>query len=82
MTPNRREFLKSAGLAALGFAGLEASANDSILVVLLLHGGNDGLNTVVPIGDAQYDLYQRLRPNLKVARDQVLKLSGIDQEKR
>ncbi len=33
----------------------------------------------MPIGDAQYDLYQQLRQNLKVPRDQVLKLSGIDQ---
>lgn len=80
MITNRREFLKLAGMASWQMMlGPEPNANDAILVVLLLHGGNDGLNTVVPIGDAQYSLYERLRPNLRVAREQVLKLTSIDQ---
>ena len=36
---------------------------DHVLVVVQLSGGNDGLNTVVPYGDAAY---HRLRPRLRV----------------
>jgi uncharacterized protein (DUF1501 family) len=36
-------------------------ANDNILVVLQLTGGNDGLNTVVPYAD---DAYHRARPKI------------------
>src|SRR4051812_45599932 len=36
-------------------------SNDNILVVLQLTGGNDGLNTVAPVGD---DAYHRARPKI------------------
>jgi len=48
------------GRAAAALAA-EASANDRILVVLELSGGNDGLNTLVPYGD---DAYYRHRPTI------------------
>jgi uncharacterized protein (DUF1501 family) len=38
-------------------------ARDTILVVVQLTGGNDGLNTVVPFGNADYN---RLRPRLRI----------------
>lgn len=44
-----------------------------ILVVLQLAGGNDGLNTVVPIGD---DDYRRARPSLALREKQVLPLGA------
>ncbi|MDX2029736.1 MAG: DUF1501 domain-containing protein [Blastocatellia bacterium] len=81
MNFNRREFLRSAGAAAIApwrmWSG--AGSADAVLVVVNLYGGNDGLNTVVPIGDAQYALYERLRPTLKIPREHVLRLSGQDQ---
>jgi uncharacterized protein (DUF1501 family) len=50
-----------------------ATGRDStILVVLQLAGGNDGLNTVVPYAN---DYYHRARPRLKLAPEKVLKLS-------
>src|SRR5262249_54404855 len=94
MKSNRRDFLKSMSLAASGYGvvewnvsrsawqmikGLETCANEAVIVVILLYGGNDGLNTVVPTGDTEYAIYQRLRPTLSIPRDQVLKLSNIDQ---
>ena len=37
--------------------------NDRILILVRLGGGNDGLNTVIPLN--QYDLYANYRPNVK-----------------
>jgi uncharacterized protein (DUF1501 family) len=48
-----------------------ASNGDPILVVIQLTGGNDGLNTVIPIED---DLYHRARPSLRVPSEQGLML--------
>src|SRR5215207_10734800 len=44
---------------------------DTVLVVIELTGGNDGLNTVAPYGD---DLYAKARPTLAFAKKEVLKL--------
>jgi uncharacterized protein (DUF1501 family) len=42
----------------------KSSLNDKILVLIQLHGGNDGLNMVIPIN--QYGLYYNLRPNIAI----------------
>ncbi|MEO1256649.1 MAG: hypothetical protein AAFY41_17420, partial [Bacteroidota bacterium] len=42
------------------------SSNDKVLVILQLIGGNDSLNTFVPIND--YDEYARLRPNIAIPK--------------
>src|SRR5262249_50940585 len=47
-------------------------AKDTILVVVDLTGGNDGLNTVVPFKDPEY---AKLRPTLKLPESQVKKLT-------
>src|SRR5256885_271840 len=44
----------------------------SILVLVQLAGGNDGLNTLVPFEDADY---YRLRPALALPKDKVLRVS-------
>ena len=49
--------------AAQAPAAQQAGARDTILVVVQLTGGNDGLNTVVPFNDADY---LRLRPTLRI----------------
>ncbi len=41
----------------------DAAVAGSVLVCVYLNGGNDGLNTVVPIG-SEYAAYQSKRPNL------------------
>ena len=43
-----------------------------ILVVLQLAGGNDGLNTLVPVGN---DLYEKARPRLKKGKGDVKMLN-------
>jgi uncharacterized protein (DUF1501 family) len=48
---------------------LAGSASDRILIVIQLSGGNDGLNTVVPVTN---DIYYNARPNIAIsARDAV-----------
>jgi uncharacterized protein (DUF1501 family) len=44
---------------------------DTVLVVVELTGGNDGLNTVAPYAD---DLYHKARPTLAFSKKEVLKL--------
>src|SRR4051812_25876304 len=48
-------------------------ARDTILVVVELTGGNDGLNTVVPYRDPEY---AKLRPTLKLPASQLKKIDG------
>ena len=82
----RREFLQhglrssaviSVGAMAPRFWLDAATANtdqtdETILVVVQLSGGNDGLNTVVPFADPEY---RRRRPNLAFGPTTVLKLN-------
>jgi uncharacterized protein (DUF1501 family) len=73
--------LVSWGLTVPGFLSRTAlaapdakkpGAKDTILVVVQLTGGNDGLNTVIPFADADY---AKLRPTLAQAKDKVKKLN-------
>src|SRR5262245_61161134 len=41
---------------------------DTVLVVLEMGGGNDGLNTVIPFGD---DLYHKARPTLRLKKNET-----------
>ncbi len=43
---------------------VSSTANDKVLVLIQLHGGNDGLNAVIPID--QYAGYYNLRPNIAI----------------
>jgi uncharacterized protein (DUF1501 family) len=68
---SRRRFLQGAaatgGAAAVGFGPLSNVAaameplgeGDPILIVVQMGGGNDGLNTVVPVGDPAYRQLRR-----------------------
>ncbi|MCW5626841.1 MAG: DUF1501 domain-containing protein [Burkholderiales bacterium] len=84
MIDRRRRTLLAGAMAGLGTSGMvpglfnqiahaaaEAEANDRILVVFELSGGNDGLNTVVPYAD---DTYYRHRPQIGIRPDKVRKL--------
>ena len=60
--------------STIAHAAASASADDRILVVLELSGGNDGLNTVVPYGD---DAYYRLRPSIGIREKRLRKLDDM-----
>jgi uncharacterized protein (DUF1501 family) len=51
-----------------------AADNDHVFVMIQLSGGNDGLNTLVPISN--YSDYLSLRQNIAIPIDKVLPLSG------
>jgi len=52
---------------------LSESQNDNILVIIRLNGGNDGLNTIVPVYD--YATYANLRPNIRHFEPNLLPLN-------
>lgn len=82
---SRRRFLQlagaGAGVASMGpllsnlsaFAAPPVGASDGILVLIMMEGGNDGLNTVVPTGESRY--YQ-LRPGLAIPAASALPLAA------
>ncbi|MEP6675859.1 MAG: DUF1501 domain-containing protein [Ferruginibacter sp.] len=49
-------------------------ANDHILVVIQMAGGNDGLNMVIPLD--QYSNYYNARSNIAIDQSKVLALTG------
>ena len=57
--------------AAAAPAAGRPGARDTILVVVQLTGGNDGLNTVIPYAD---DLYHKARPTLRHTKERVLRV--------
>ena len=47
---------------------------DHVLVIVQLSGGNDGLNTVIPI--STYSLYNAARTNIAIPENRILALNG------
>ena len=50
--------------------------DDRVLVLIQLSGGNDGLNTVIPL--EFYDAYHAARANIAIPEDKILRLNGVD----
>ncbi len=48
-----------------------------VVVLIQLNGGNDGLNTVIPLG--HYDAYHAARANIAIPENKILHLKGFDQ---
>jgi uncharacterized protein (DUF1501 family) len=85
MQSSRRKFLATlaGGSAVVSLSGnlpsflaraaatQTSSVGDTILVVVQLTGGNDGLNTVIPYS---HDVYRKNRPKLAIGPDDVLRI--------
>lgn len=65
--------VKAFGGTALLSALAGAADNDHVLVLIQLSGGNDGLNTIIPL--EFYSDYNRIRSNIAIAQSKVLKLN-------
>src|SRR4051812_14414462 len=83
MLIKRRSFLQLGSLATASLMlpkflkALEVPklvpAGNKVLVVLQLSGGNDGLNTVIPVAN---DIYYAGRPGLGIKKDNALLLTN------
>jgi len=84
----RRSFLKASSFVSvpmllnglpISTIGSEASFdsinpnNDKILVLIQLNGGNDGLNTFIPLD--HYDLLANVRPNVIIPENRILPMT-------
>jgi len=84
MLIKRKEFLQIGSLATASMMlpkflkAFEAPVvngvppGNKVVVVIQLSGGNDGLNTVIPVRN---DIYYRERPRLGIAKDAAVKLN-------
>ena len=86
----RRDFVKNVSLASVAtpfmLKGLQfqtiakelfetpKSTEDRVLVIVRLSGGNDGLNTVIPLD--QYDHLVLQRPNIILPQSSILNLNS------
>lgn len=68
--------LKAFGASPLLEALAQSSVDtDHVLVLIQLSGGNDGLNTVIPLDE--YSILSACRNNILIPQNQVLSLSGL-----
>jgi uncharacterized protein (DUF1501 family) len=51
----------------------QSNLNDRILIICQLFGGNDGLNTIVPVDQA---MYYNIRPNIAIPKDKCVQGIG------
>ncbi|MEP7144892.1 MAG: twin-arginine translocation pathway signal, partial [Ferruginibacter sp.] len=83
MLIKRKEFLQIGSLATASLMlprflkAFERPAmvppGNKVVVVIQFSGGNDGLNTVIPV---QNDIYYKARPRLGILKDKALPLTG------
>ena len=81
---SRKKFIQSSALATASFMvpqflkafetknNLFVPQGNKVLVVLQLSGGNDGLNTIIPIRN---DIYYRERPRIKIEKNAAIGLT-------
>src|ERR1700722_923306 len=82
MLIKRKQFIQLGSLATASFMlpkflkaferPMTVPPGNKVLVVLQLSGGNDGLNTVIPVRN---DLYYRARPKLGIEKNNALQIT-------
>lgn len=83
----RRDWLRRSGGLAVGAGALAQTllaarpahaADYKALVCVFLYGGNDGLNSIVPLDSTRYGQYASVRRSLAIPAGSLLRLDGID----
>src|SRR5580658_7390415 len=79
---NRKKFFQTGSLATASLLlprflkafekPMKVPPGNKVLVVLQLSGGNDGLNTVIPVRN---DIYYRSRPHLGIDKEKSLMIT-------
>ncbi|MBI3347446.1 MAG: DUF1501 domain-containing protein [Burkholderiales bacterium] len=81
-SPSRRRLLAGAlglgGLAALAPLRSARAADFKALVCVFLYGGNDGMNTVVPLDATRYAAYAKVRAGLALPQGSLGRLGSSD----
>lgn len=90
MKCSRRNFISGAGASAAVLGGVApqfsiaqtlqnvpVKRNNKVLVYIMLDGGNDSFNMLVPSSAAHYNEYSNSRGNLAVPRADLLNLNGF-----
>ena len=82
MVIKRRQFIQFGSLATASLMlprflkafeqPMRVPPGNKVLVILQLSGGNDGLNTVIPVRN---DIYYKVRPRLGITKDKALTLT-------
>jgi uncharacterized protein (DUF1501 family) len=82
MVIKRRQFIQFGSLATASLMlprflkafeqPMRVPPGNKVLVILQLSGGNDGLNTVIPVRN---DIYYKVRPRLGITKDKALRLT-------
>ncbi|OLQ89718.1 hypothetical protein BIY21_14880 [Vibrio ponticus] len=87
---SRRNFLKGAAMGSLavptmlaspfGFAGDESRLGSKALVYVLLDGGNDAAQMVIPTSEINYQEYQSIRPEIALLKEELhaIPAKGLD----
>lgn len=90
----RREFIKLSAIAScailnpfglmqeLNAKTINASDDYKAIVCIMLSGGNDSFNMLVPINDSSYNKYKRSRSNLALEKQSLHKLNYKDVKKQ
>lgn len=93
-TLSRRHFLATSGAAVTGammgaaMPGIARAGSGMIrpakkaLVFVMLDGGNDSFNMLVPNDDISHSVYKQTRGNLALSRSELLELDGPDAQGR
>ncbi len=76
-------FLNSLPLRTFATPGMLAAmdcseVSERVLVIIQLSGGNDGINTLIPVSN--YDAYANQRPKLRIPQNRIINLTGSQQE--
>jgi uncharacterized protein (DUF1501 family) len=70
-------FIEKAFSQSMFLHAIAGSCTDNILVLIQLNGGNDGLNTIIPID--QYSIMSTVRSNILIPESKVLKTTKYNQ---